>query len=194
MLVEIEAEWKAGMTSTFAGPVSRQNGYWLAISSRLSATSADISPSYSKSTRIPSRMRTASWTFSARSALRVAEGREGEQRHAGLVAEPARDAGGLDGDLGELLRGGHLVDRRVGDEHRAAAGEADGDADHPVAGLGVDDAQHVAERDRGSCGSTPVTMASASPSATMEAAKWLRSWLIRRWQSRNRKPWRCRRS
>ena len=32
----------------------------------------------------------------------------------------------------------------------------------------------------------PVTIASASPKATMEAAKWLRSWLIRRWQSRNR--------
>ena len=28
---------------------------------------------------------------------------------------------------------------------------------------------------------TPVTMASASPSATMQAAKWLRSWLTRRW-------------
>ena len=26
ILVEIEAEWKAGMTSTLAGPVRRQNG------------------------------------------------------------------------------------------------------------------------------------------------------------------------
>src|SRR3977135_3811051 len=41
---------------------------------------------------------------------------------------------------------------------------------------------------------TPVTMASASPSATMQAAKWLRSWLTRRWTSRCRKPWRCSRS
>src|SRR5262249_25188511 len=49
-LVEIEAEWNAGMISTFAGPESRQNGYaWR--SSMLSATSGAMSPSYSKSTR-----------------------------------------------------------------------------------------------------------------------------------------------
>ena len=34
-------------------------------------------------------------------------------------------------------------------------------------------------------------MASASPVATMQAAKTLRSWLTRRWQSRSRKPSRC---
>src|SRR5947199_1249239 len=47
ILVEIEAEWNAGMISTLAGPDNRQNGY-TAIFSRLSATSGDISPSYSK--------------------------------------------------------------------------------------------------------------------------------------------------
>src|SRR5215472_15271068 len=31
---------------------------------------------------------------------------------------------------------------------------------------------------------TPVTMASASPRPIMQAAKWLRSWLTRRWQPR----------
>jgi len=63
---QLEAEWKAGITSTFAGPERRQNGYWL-ITSRLSATSAAISPSYSKSTRWPSSSATASRTFSERS-------------------------------------------------------------------------------------------------------------------------------
>src|SRR5262249_31350699 len=46
-LVAIEAEWRAGITSTLAASVRRENGY----SSRilwLSATSAFISPSYSK--------------------------------------------------------------------------------------------------------------------------------------------------
>jgi hypothetical protein len=33
---------------------------------------------------------------------------------------------------------------------------------------------------------TPVTMPSASPSVTIEAAKLLRSWLISRWTSRFR--------
>ena len=40
---------------------------------------------------------------------------------------------------------------------------------------------------------TPVTMASPSPFASMAAAKWLRSVLMRRWQSRNSRPLRCRR-
>jgi hypothetical protein len=49
-----------------------------------------------------------------------------------------------------------------------------------VAGLGIDAARtssSATEKLR----VTPVTMASASPSATMQAAKWLRSWLTRRW-------------
>ena len=37
----------------------------------------------------------------------------------------------------------------------------------------------------------PVTIASASPVATMQAANTLRSWLTMRWQSRARKPRRC---
>ena len=46
--------------STLAGPDRRQNGY-CCISRGLSATSAAISPSYSKSTRRFSRILTASW-------------------------------------------------------------------------------------------------------------------------------------
>ena len=36
-------------------------------------------------------------------ALRMAEGGEGQQRQPRLIAEPARDAGRFDGDLGEFL-------------------------------------------------------------------------------------------
>jgi hypothetical protein len=39
-------------------------------------------------------------------ALRLAEGREGEQGHPRLGAQAAGDVGRLDGDLGELLGGG----------------------------------------------------------------------------------------
>src|SRR5262249_24091726 len=66
ILVEIAAEWNAGMISTLAGPDSRQNGY-AAIRSGLSATSAAISPSYSKSTRRWSSSRTAPCTWTVRS-------------------------------------------------------------------------------------------------------------------------------
>ena len=40
----------------------------------------------------------------------------------------------------------------------------------------------------------PVTIASASPVATMQAANTLRSWLTMRWQSRRSRPFRCNRS
>src|SRR6476646_937926 len=58
ILVEIAAEWNAGMIRTLAGPDRRQNGY-AAIRSGLSATSAAISPSYSKSTRVRSEDHTS---------------------------------------------------------------------------------------------------------------------------------------
>ena len=78
----------------------------------------------------------------------MAEGREGEQRQPRLVAEPARDAGGFDGDVGDLLRVRHLGDGGVGDEHGAAARHHQRNADHAMPGLGIDDAAHVLERDR----------------------------------------------
>ena len=55
-----------GMTSTLAGPERRQKGY-CSITLRFNATSAAISPSYSKSTRRLSRIFTASRTRSERS-------------------------------------------------------------------------------------------------------------------------------
>ena len=69
-------------------------------------------------------------------------------RDARLVAEPARDAGGLDRDLREILGGRHLGDRGVGDQDGAAARQDERDADHAMAGLVVDDAAHLLERDR----------------------------------------------
>ena len=66
ILVEIEAEWNAGMISTLAVSDRRQKGYCF-MASRFSATSAAMSPSYSKSTWRLSRMETASRTRSERS-------------------------------------------------------------------------------------------------------------------------------
>src|SRR4029077_14454465 len=66
ILVEIEAEWNAGMISTLAGPDSRQKGKGPGHP-MYSATPAAISPSYSKSTRRSSSSRTASCTRSERS-------------------------------------------------------------------------------------------------------------------------------
>ena len=63
---EIEAEWRAGTTSTFAGPERRENGYFF-ISSTLRATSTAISPSNSKSTPRCPKTSGAILIFSARS-------------------------------------------------------------------------------------------------------------------------------
>ncbi len=118
-------------------------------------------------------------------ALRMAEGGEREQRHPRLIAEPARDAGRLDGDVGDLLGLRHFGDRGVGDQHGAPAAST---IDTPITrwpGFGS-----ITRRTSSSATEklrvTPVTMASASPSATMQAAKWLRSLLTSRWQSRCR--------
>ena len=78
----------------------------------------------------------------------MAEGRERQQRQPRLIAEPARDAGGLDGDLGDLVRLRHLSDRGVGHQHGAPARHHQRDADHAVAGLGIDHALHIRECDR----------------------------------------------
>ena len=81
-------------------------------------------------------------------AGRMAEVGEGEHRDARLIAEPARDARRLDRDLREILGVGHFGDRGVGDHDRAAARQHQRDADHAMAGLVVDDAPHLFERDR----------------------------------------------
>ena len=93
-------------------------------------------------------MRTASCTCCGALARRMAEGRERQQREARLVAEPARDAGRLDRDLGEVLGVRHFGDGGVGDQHGAAARQHQRHAHHAMAGLGVDAAAHVLERDR----------------------------------------------
>jgi hypothetical protein len=61
--------------------------------------------------------------FDALRALAVGlpEGREGEQRDPGLVAEASRHAGRLDGDLGDVGGARHLGDGGVGHQHGAAA-------------------------------------------------------------------------
>ena len=89
-----------------------------------------------------------------------------------------------DGDVGELLGRGQFVHGGIGDQHGAALGDDDREAEQ-AAGRAGDRApagcpRSVVEKLR----VTPVTMASASPSATMQAAKTLRSWLTMRWQSR----------
>ncbi len=76
----------------------------------------------------------------------MAEGRIGEHGDARLVAEAAGKAGSLFRDIGQFLRGRHVVHGGVGDEHGAPAAERERGADHPVAGLGVDAAAHVLQR------------------------------------------------
>ena len=97
-----------------------------------------------------------------------------------------------DGDVGQLLGIGPEMHQRVGDEDRRAAmarASASGRTRcRPAAGsiaCRMSSRQTEAERVR------PVTIASASPVATMQAANTLRSWLTMRWQSRCRKPRRC---
>jgi hypothetical protein len=70
----------------------------------LSATSAFISPSYSKSTRRLSRICNRLLHLLGPVAERIAEGGIGQHRHARLEAEPTRHAGRLLGDIGNLLR------------------------------------------------------------------------------------------
>ena len=81
-------------------------------------------------------------------ARRVAEGGEGQQRDLGLVAEPARHARRFDRDIGENFGVGHLGHRGIGDQHGAPARQHERNANHPMAGLRVNAAAHVLERDR----------------------------------------------
>ena len=79
---------------------------------------------------------------------RLAEIRERQQRHPWLIAKSTGDASGFHGNLGQLLSGGHLVNRRVGHEHGASAGKAKRQANDAMAGLFVDHMPHVIEDTR----------------------------------------------
>ena len=78
----------------------------------------------------------------------MAEGGKCEQRQPRLVAEPACDAGGLDGDLGDLVRLRHLGDRGVGYQHRTSTRHHNGHADHAMARLRIDHVPDIFECDR----------------------------------------------
>jgi hypothetical protein len=85
ILVEIEAEWNAGMTSTLAVPDRRQNGYCSITSverhiGRHLAVILEIDPALVED---PDRVTHALGPF----AGRVAEGGIGQHRHARLVAQ-----------------------------------------------------------------------------------------------------------
>ena len=80
--------------------------------------------------------------------LGIAEGGEGQQRDARRVTEAPRHAGGFHRDIGELLGGRHLMHGGVSDQHGAAARQHQRHADDAMAGLGVDGAPHILQRDR----------------------------------------------
>jgi hypothetical protein len=81
-------------------------------------------------------------------ACGMSERGEGEKRQPGFIAKPARDTGGFDRDVGNLLRIRHFGHGRVGDQHRSAAGHDDRYTDHAVPWLGIDHVADVFECDR----------------------------------------------
>ena len=101
-MVEIEAEWNAGMISTLAGPDSRHERIGrgrLRIErdvGRHLAVVFEIDPALVEDLHRLDDMRRAL-------AGRMAEGRERQQREPRLVAHAAGDAGGLDRDVGKVL-------------------------------------------------------------------------------------------
>ena len=72
----------------------------------------------------------------------VAEGGIGHECHPGREAQLAHRAGGLAGDLHQLVRLGHLGDIGVGDEQGAALGQQDRHAHDTSPRRRVDDAEH----------------------------------------------------
>src|SRR5215475_11620726 len=77
----------------------------------------------------------------------MTECREGEKREPRFVAEPPRNAGGFDRDVGNFLRVGHLGDSRVGYQYRAPSCHDHRYPDHAVSRLGVDHVADVLKRD-----------------------------------------------
>ena len=120
ILVEIEAEWNAGMTSTFAGPgqaAERIGRHQLRIERDVRRHLAVILEIDALLVEDAHRVLHLGGAL----ARRMAEGREGEQRDARLVAELARHAGRFDGDLGDVLGRRHLGHGGIGHQHGAAA-------------------------------------------------------------------------
>ncbi|MNL46484.1 hypothetical protein D3C87_1692020 [compost metagenome] len=77
---------------------------------------------------------------------RLAEVGVGEHCHAWFIAHATRDACGLGRDIGKILCIRLVVHCRVGNEYRAATGNDERDANHPVAWLGGDAAPHICKR------------------------------------------------
>ena len=74
-----------------------------------------------------------------------AEGREGGARHARYITHAARHARSFDCDIGKLGCGRHFMDGGIGDKHGAPTAERDGNTNHTMTRLGIDDAAHVVE-------------------------------------------------
>ena len=182
-------ECRPGITSTFASPVKRQNGYSALIDGS-SATSGLISPSYSKSTLRESRMATASRIGKLRSfggspkvecdssATRGSCPRLRAAAAAPVAMSATSSALGRKLTCESAMK---IVRPRMPNSSVRPNARLPGAL--PMA-WPTPSRHTAAERVR------PVTIASASPNATMQAAKTLRSWFTRRWQSRRRNPFR----
>ncbi len=102
--------------------------------------SACISPSYSKSTFSASRRRIALRMRSMRSISRLPKLEKDRKATRGSWPMVRALPHHLLGNGGELLGARRLVDRGVGQEHRAVARHDDRVADRHLAGLHVDHA------------------------------------------------------
>ena len=103
-LVRICAACRPGITSTLAGAGQPAERVECARSAGSSATSAAISPSYSKSTwRSVEQLHRVADAAGDR-ALGVAEGGEGQEGDARLVPQAPRRGGRLDRDVGQRRR------------------------------------------------------------------------------------------
>ena len=78
----------------------------------------------------------------------------------------------------------HLVHQGVGEQNRALARQQHGQAEQHASRASTSMTRVISSSASNELRVTPVTIASASPQATMQAAKTLRSWFTRRWQSR----------
>jgi hypothetical protein len=118
----MEAEWKAGMTRTLA--VRRQAAERILFNQF--GVERDIGGHLAVILEVDAALvenaHRLAHPNSERSPVRLAEGGVGQHRHARLIAEPAGHAGGLLGDVGELLRIGMSMHGGVGDQTPCARG------------------------------------------------------------------------